>query len=769
MRLREKIPAWIAVIQMMAALLCACSPGGHEPEPGVLAHEEGAYTLYADSLLTPAGRTICRASSSMHVSVEPVAGIRHADWRINEFSTRFPRATVGLKLPDALYNIDVSVLASDTCALSPWSVFMSMAILDPAASKRSLRARVAGGRITSDPGAPWPLCSDRMVWILAAHQLYLATGDTEWAREAYEVGALSIHDDSHDLYRADVGLFCGLSGSLRHIHMHLAQWFTPEMAPTDFSLTSNLLYVGAFRALHSLEKILGEDDSHYEEIADQLAAAINLHFWQPQQQHYCSDLYGPYLTPSPVADNVGQGLAILLGVATPEMARRIMQHSPAGSFGWPALWPAPPGAMAVGASASTPLSRALYPMVSALTNDGSALARSLGAQIYAQVTRPDQPVSLSQLTGRPVDPSYSPPLSGADAAALRISSMLTTLYGIRLTDSGLELRPVVPRAFAQEKYISNLRYRQATLSIAIHGSGNKIASFSIDSRPSREQVIPSSLTGHHNVDIVLANNTLSNIAEETVSTIITLPPTPHVSIAEGSDEILIADYDAGMKYTLWCGALPELEFSGNTAAYPAMAVPGFAYLSVSADSASVRSFSSAPFMRFPQSAVITIPADSIIPPPPPPPAPLKHYRGRRLSPRRKARIPAAVPKPPDGPYHIALTDTTRTHLDFDVEVAADGEYFFSIFYSNPAISGIPYTATAIRSLLVNGNRAGTLILPQTMPGVPAAFQRSQLIRIRLHKGINNLAIDYLVPYNIVPGSKGSCVNLRSVRLIYLNP
>jgi len=78
----------------------------------------------------------------------------------------------------------------------------------------------------------------------------------------------------------------------------------------------------------------------------------------------------------------------------------------------------------------------------------------------------------------------------------------TGLFGLTFTDRGLVFAPDLPAGWG-EVTLRNLRYRDATLTIALHGAGTKVGSFTIDGRPAPGNAVPATLTGDHTVAITL--------------------------------------------------------------------------------------------------------------------------------------------------------------------------------------------------------------------------------------------------------------------------
>ena len=82
------------------------------------------------------------------------------------------------KLWDGVWTRDIS-----------YSILLSLAIVAPDVAKESLMRKVSDGRIIQDTGTggSWPVSTDRMIWSLAAWEVYNVTGDREWLNTAYQI------------------------------------------------------------------------------------------------------------------------------------------------------------------------------------------------------------------------------------------------------------------------------------------------------------------------------------------------------------------------------------------------------------------------------------------------------------------------------------------------------------------------------------------------------------------------------------------------------
>src|SRR5688500_6664619 len=87
------------------------------------------------------------------------------------------------------------------------------------------------------------------------------------------------------------------------------------------------------------------------------------------------------------------------------------------------------------------------------------------------------------------------------SVAGNLATHYRVLFGMRFRPDRLELRPIVPPSYGGERTLSNLRYRDATLTITVRGHGDGVADVRLDGRPVERAQIPASLTGAHAIEI----------------------------------------------------------------------------------------------------------------------------------------------------------------------------------------------------------------------------------------------------------------------------
>ena len=134
--------------------------------------------------------------------------------RKNDISS-YPKLTTGNLLHEAIFNMGldemVNAVEPDTTLRTgkewagvwtrdvSYSIILSMAALQPQASMISLMKKVnKSGQIIQDTGSggAWPISTDRMVWVLAAYEVYKVTGDKKWLETVYPIAVRSLEKDA---------------------------------------------------------------------------------------------------------------------------------------------------------------------------------------------------------------------------------------------------------------------------------------------------------------------------------------------------------------------------------------------------------------------------------------------------------------------------------------------------------------------------------------------------------------------------------------------
>ena len=110
-----------------------------------------------------------------------------------------------------------------------YSIILSMAYMQPKVAKYSLMRKVKNGVIIQDTGTggAYPISTDRMIWAVAAWELYKVTGDKDWLRQAYEIIRNSVDEDLANIHDDITGMVRGESSFLDWREQTYPKWMQP--------------------------------------------------------------------------------------------------------------------------------------------------------------------------------------------------------------------------------------------------------------------------------------------------------------------------------------------------------------------------------------------------------------------------------------------------------------------------------------------------------------------------------------------------------------
>lgn len=680
-------------------------------------------------------------------------------WKIDAPVKGYPEYKSGQMLVDALYNMAVSDIASNIRPDSTYragkewdgvwtrdisySIYLSLAALDPATSMRSLRAKVKNGRIVQDTGTggSWPVSSDRIVWAVAAWEIYAVSGDKEWLKEAYDIIAATLADDMAVVYDSRYNLMHGEQSYLDWREQTYPRWMEPADIYGSMCLGTNVAFARAFSLMGDMAEELNlYAAEEYRKQARLITAAINDNLWIPQRGYYGEYLYGgTYPILSNTTDNLGQALSIIFNVATPEMASSVISRTPVVTFGTPSVYPQMADIKPYHNDAVWPFVQAFWNLAAAQVRNDEALLAGLGAMWRAAAMwGTDKELfvaSTGDYRGTAIN-SDSQLWSCAGSAAM----ILRVLCGMNFTPAGIEFHPVIPAALDGDKKISGFRYRDAVIDITVHGSGDKIAGFAIDGADASQYSFPADMKGHHAVEITMANNGFGeqafNLTDQQWS-----PATPIVNWSDDGLKADISNHIPGMSYMVYLNGMFLDEIQSDEYSLPAP--DKFTTIDiVPVRDQEFSGFTMRPHQVIPAGAMTIIQATSAA-------------KGGTTFIKDKIKAERFV----------ELTTRRNTSLKMKVEVETDGEYFVDVRYANGSGPINTDNKCAIRTLTVNGTRAGAIVMPQRGLGEWLSTGFSNTIAATLHAGTNDLEISYITPENINMNGEVNTALIEYVRII----
>lgn len=678
-------------------------------------------------------------------------------WKIDSINPDFPEFSSGQLLVDALYNMSVDEVAANLRddgayrAGKEWdgvwtrdvsySIYLSLAFLDPKGSMASLRAKVKNGRIVQDTGTggAWPVSSDRVVWAIAAWEIYKVTGDRAWLKEAYDIIDATLKDDIAVVYDRTYSLMHGEQSYLDWREQTYPRWMQPADIYGSMCLGTNVVFAQAFEIMARMAGELGHDAVSYRKMASRLREAINDNLWLPNLGYYSEYLYcTPYPIVSMATDNLGQSLSVLFDIATPEMASSIISKTPVGIYGTPSVFPQMADIKPYHNDAVWPFVQAYWNLAAAKTGNLSALSAGLGSIYRAAALFATNKELYVSSTG-----DYRGTAVNSDAqlwsAAGHLAMSFRVLAGITFSVDKLEFHPMIPPAYKGEKHIRGFRYRDAILDINISGTGNRVASMTVDGQNSKGGV-PATLKGRHTVNIVMANNSFAqssiNITEPTF-----MPATPVVSWSGNGRVANIGNYSDEVSYLVYLdGVQKDVLEKKDYTLYEATTFTTVSFVPVVGNR--VEGFTMRPHYYIPSGTETVIQAEDVATP------------GTTLI-KDKERADKVV----------ELTTRRNTHVEMQYDAKTDGVYFVDVRYANGSGPINTDNKCAIRTLSVNGRRVGAIIMPQRGIDEWLSSGFSNMLQVEMHSGINTLSIDYITPSNVNMNGEVNTALLDYIRII----
>ena len=637
-------------------------------------------------------------------------------WSLKNDISAYPRLKGSDRLHTAIYNMGldemVNAVEPDTTLRTgkewagvwtrdvSYSIILSMAWMQPEASMISLRKKVnAEGQIIQDTGSggAWPVSSDRMIWAVAAWEVYKVTGDKDWLKFIYNVIGASLAKDAQVTLDSD-GLVRGETSFIDWREQSYPRWMQTADIYTSKAMNTSVVHAAAYEVMSKIAAELGKkkESAEYAATAATIARAVNNRFWMSDKGYYAMYDYGrDYPIVNPRSETLGESLAILFDVASPAQALSITEHMPVTPFGASIFYPQISDIPSYHNNALWPFVASYWALANAKAGNEQGTLHAIGS-----VMRPAALFATNK-ENFVID-------NGDIATELNSSNMLWSLagnigitqrilFGIGFEANGMTFKPFVPKALAAERTLENFRYRAATLNITVKGYGDSIASFTVNGKKS-SPFIAADAKGVKNIVITMADNeirpasvNLTANAKAPLTPLTRLSNSPALNGAGVPVNNLLSwtpiEYIAGYK-VLRDG---KLVAETRQTSYPAT-IPGeYQVIGVSAEG--IESFASEPLSNAP-SIVVEMPGEGVA-----------------MKSAEVSYAPATTVEGWNGNGFVEVDQTTAP-INITVDVPAAGRYSVTARYANGNGPVNTENKCAVRSLSVDGQRVATLVMPQ---------------------------------------------------------
>ena len=688
------------------------------------------------------------------IYTRPADDSGRAVWVRKRDIARFPELVSSQRLVDALYRLSLEELVElrrDDGALMggakwegiwtrdvSWGAMLAFAPIVPDEVRRSLLVRVdSSGRIIQDTGTggSWPVSTDRVAWALAAWELYAVTGNRDWLRQSFDIIRRSADADLAVVFDSATGLFRGESSFLDWREQSYPAWMDPKDISQSQSLGTNALHYATYRVLSRMATALGESPARWDSVAMRIRQGMNTHLWLAEHGYYGQFRYGRiHQSLSPRAEGLGEALAIIYGVADSEQRELLTRRMPIVPFGVPSFWPYIADQPPYHNAAIWPQVLGFWTWAAAEAGNAAAVEHGLGSIYRAAAlfltNKENMVASTGHFEGTELN---SDRLIGSVGANL--ATVYRVLFGLRFEQDRLAFRPFVPRAYDGERTLRNLRYRGSTLAITVRGFGSAVATATLDGRPLPQPEIPAGLTGAHTIEL-----TMNGVVPPAATNIVdnrAAPATPLVALRAGRlvwrpvpRAVSYAVYRDGRRSTITSATQAGVERGSGLAEYQVMAI----------DASGVGSFLSEPIRVVPPDAVLLAEPSGAV--------------------NDTTRAGA------DGNGSVEITTETNTEVQFTVDIPIAGLYAIDARYANGSGPINTGDKAAIRSLLVDGTRVGSLLMPHRGIDLWSDWGYSSVIARWLDAGTHTITLAYTAVDRNMNGAVNTALvdHLRLTRL-----
>ena len=631
-------------------------------------------------------------------------------WKLKNDISSYPKLTTPNRLHEAVYNMGldemINAVEPDTTLRTgkewagvwtrdvSYSILLSMAYLQPEASRISLMKKVDSlGRIIQDTGSggAWPVSTDRQIWTVAAWEVYKVTGDKEWLKYIYPIIKRSLETDREAFYNTPTGLVRGETSFIDWREQSHPRWMQTADIYNSETLSTSVVHAQAWHVLGEIAEILGHKDVAKDAFAEskKIADAINKSLWLDDKGYYAMYLYGrDNMITNPRAETLGESLAIMWDIASPERARTITASNPTTPYGAPVFFPQIADMPAYHNNSLWPWVASWWGLANAKAGNEEGVMEAIGSVVRPAALFATNKENLNLDNGDIATELNSSNMLWCLSGNLALTHKI--LFGIDFRKDGLAFRPFVPKAMAGTRTLDGFKYRDASLDITVSGYGDRIKSFIVNGKEQKDAFIPAKKAkGNMKIEIVMADNEIEPIGINRTANV-KAPLTP---IAWLEDTTLVwnpIEYIG--KYLIVKDGRKIAETHATT--FDASEPGEYQVIGVSGDG--VEGFASEPRSTRPQILV---------------------------------ELPAT------------MNDKT-TVLNIPVEVPAEGDYFVSFRYANGNGPVNTENKCAIHTLSVDGEREGLVVLPQRGRDNWDEFGWTNSVKVHLNAGPNTVTLDF---------------------------
>jgi hypothetical protein len=422
---------------------------------------------------------------------------------------------------------------------------------------------------------------------------------------------------------------------------------------------------------------------------------------------------------NPRAETLGESLAILYDIATPEQSVAITENLPVTPFGAAIFYPQIADIPSYHNNALWPFVASYWALANAKAGNEKGTLEAIGS-----VMRPAALFATNKENFRLDNGDIATELNSSNMLWSLSGNLALTnrlLFGINFEKDGIKFTPFIPKVLADTRKLDNYPYRGAKLNITVEGYGSEIKSLKLNGKSlDPTATIPAKkLKGVCNIDIVMADNELPQLSVNHVQNI-SAPLTPITWIAANESNGKSTLYWNPIEYIAGYVVLKDGEPVDTTrqTSYQLTSEGEWQVIGISGEG--IESFASEPRSNR-RRTVYQMPDES------------ETFESDEISYRGNGK-PAGF----NGRGYVELFHGNKVSLPISVDTA--GKYAVTLRYANGNGPVNTENKCAIRSLYVNGEKVGTFVMPQRGVGNWDDWGSSNSVIIDLPSGKSTFSI-----------------------------
>ena len=655
-----------------------------------------------------------------------------AQWKLSKDISAFPQYKSTYPISDAIYNLSLeemqkaiekdSTLRTGKEWAGVWtrdvsySTILSMAYMQPKVAMKSLMRKVSNGRIVQDTGTggAYPVSSDRMIWAVAAWEIYKVTGDMNWLKTVFPIIKKSLEDDYLNIYDSETGLVRGESSFLDWREQTYPRWMQPADIYLSENIGTNAVHYQANIVLSYMATLLNDKTTaeKSKKTAERIKKSINRYFWIKEKSYFGQYRYGRiYQSLSPRAEALGEALSVWFNIVDKNRQKQLISSVPVLDFGIPCIYPQIPNIPPYHNNAIWPFVQSYWALAATKTGNEASVMASIAdiyrATAFFLTNKENFVAQTGDYAGTQINSSnmlWS--LSGNIALVQKI------LFGAQFDENSIRFQPFVPEALKGARSLTNFKYRDAVLNIEMTGFGNKIKSFELDGAE-HANIIPDDLTGIHTVKIILANNKLTNENINTVENEVSIE-TPVLWLKD--NELTWNKIDGAISYIVLKNGKEWRKTTENKLNIKTPYLTEYQVVAINKNN--IQSFASEPVISVENSNVITLQVEDYYP----------NFEKKYTGYQSKG--------------YVETSTKINATIEIPVTVTQDGWYAVIVRYANGNGPINTENKCAIRTLKVDGRYDGTFVFPQRGTNEWSNWGYSNSCKVQLTKGTHQISILY---------------------------